>query len=48
LLVTRKIVNEHGGTISFESEPGKGTTFAMHFPNRRPEDKQETFSSSSC
>ncbi|MEE9565924.1 MAG: response regulator [Desulfobacteria bacterium] len=38
LLVTRKIVNEHGGNISFESEPGKGTTFAMHFPYRRPEE----------
>jgi len=35
LLVTRKIVHEHGGTISFESEPGKGTTFTMRFPYRR-------------
>ncbi|NVL90408.1 MAG: GHKL domain-containing protein, partial [Desulfobacterales bacterium] len=35
LLVTRKIVNEHGGTISFESEPGKGTTVTMRFPYRR-------------
>ncbi|MCK4728643.1 MAG: HAMP domain-containing histidine kinase, partial [Desulfobacterales bacterium] len=32
LLVTRKIVDEHGGTISFESNPGKGTTFTMRFP----------------
>jgi signal transduction histidine kinase len=32
LLVTRKTVDEHGGTISFESEPGKGTTFIMRFP----------------
>jgi signal transduction histidine kinase len=31
LLVTRKTVDEHGGTISFESEPGKGTTFTMRF-----------------
>jgi PAS domain S-box-containing protein len=38
LLVTRKIVEEHGGTISVESEPGKGTTFTMRFPNRRPEE----------
>jgi len=35
LLVTRKIVNEHGGTISFELEPGKGTTVTMRFPCRR-------------
>ena len=32
LLVTRKIVDEHGGTISFESNPGKDTTFTMRFP----------------
>jgi signal transduction histidine kinase len=32
LMVTRKIVDEHGGTMSFESEPGKGTTFSMLFP----------------
>lgn len=35
LLVTRKIIDEHGGTISFESEPGKGTTFTMRFPCRK-------------
>jgi PAS domain S-box-containing protein len=35
LLVTQKIVNEHGGTITYESEPGKGTTFTMHFPCRK-------------
>jgi signal transduction histidine kinase len=34
LLVTRKIIDEHGGTISFRSEPGKGTTFTMHFLGR--------------
>ncbi len=32
MLVTRKIVDEHGGTISFESSPGKGTTFTISFP----------------
>jgi PAS domain S-box-containing protein len=32
LLVTRKIVDEHRGSISFESSPGKGTTFTMRFP----------------
>jgi two-component system NtrC family sensor kinase len=32
LLVTKKTVNEQGGTISFISEPGKGTTFTVWFP----------------
>ncbi|MDY6837069.1 MAG: response regulator [Thermodesulfobacteriota bacterium] len=32
LLVTRKIVDEHRGRISFKSSPGKGTTFTMRFP----------------
>jgi signal transduction histidine kinase len=39
LLVTREIVNQHGGTISVESEPGQGTTFTIHFPNTPPEEK---------
>ncbi len=41
LLVTQKIVHEHGGTISFESEPGKGTTFTMRFPRGRSERLQD-------
>jgi PAS domain S-box-containing protein len=32
LLVTRKIIEEHGGSIAFESTHGNGTTFTMHFP----------------
>jgi PAS domain S-box-containing protein len=32
LLVTRKIVEESGGTIEFESETGKGTTFTVRLP----------------
>ena len=35
LLVTRKIVQEHGGSIVVESEKGKGTVFRMVFPRRR-------------
>jgi signal transduction histidine kinase len=35
LLVTRKIVDEQGGTISYESAAGKGTTFTMRFPCRK-------------
>jgi signal transduction histidine kinase len=32
LAVTQKIVEEHGGTISVQSEEEKGTTFTMRFP----------------
>ncbi len=32
LLTTKKIVQEHGGSISFESEPGKGSLFRLEFP----------------
>jgi two-component system NtrC family sensor kinase len=34
LLVTHKIIDEHGGTISFESDLGKGTTCTIRFPDR--------------
>jgi PAS domain S-box-containing protein len=35
LLMTRKIVQEHGGKISFESVPGEGSTFKLLFPRDR-------------
>ena len=35
LLTTRKIVQEHGGRIELESEPGKGTTFRIVLPRSR-------------
>ena len=35
LLLTRKIVQEHGGKIHFESTPGEGSLFRMHFPRNR-------------
>jgi signal transduction histidine kinase len=35
LLLTRKIVQQHGGEISLTSEPGKGTCFRLRFPRSR-------------
>jgi PAS domain S-box-containing protein len=35
LLLTRKIVQEHGGTVTVASEPGAGTTVRLVFPRRR-------------
>jgi signal transduction histidine kinase len=32
LTVAKGIVEQHGGWITCESEPGKGTTFRIHFP----------------
>ncbi len=32
LMVTQKIVREHGGTITFRSRPRQGTTFIVTFP----------------
>jgi len=41
LVLTKKIVEEHGGTITAESEPGKGTTFRIEIPVR-PEPETHT------
>lgn len=35
LLLTRKIVQQHGGSVTFESSSEAGTTFRLHFPRRR-------------
>ena len=35
LLTTRKIVQEHGGSVSFESTEGVGSTFRLEFPRER-------------
>lgn len=34
LMVTQKILREHGGNITFRSRPGQGTTFVATFPQR--------------
>ncbi len=35
LLMTKKIVQEHGGKIDMESEPGQGSTFRIRLPRNR-------------
>jgi signal transduction histidine kinase len=37
LLVVQKVAEEHGGKVSFESRPGRGTTFTVIIPNGAPE-----------
>jgi PAS domain S-box-containing protein len=32
LMVTRKLIEEHGGDIQVDSQPGKGTTFSFYLP----------------
>jgi signal transduction histidine kinase len=32
LVITRRIIQEHGGTISVQSAPGQGTTFTVLLP----------------
>jgi len=42
LLLTRKIVQQHGGSIVLETEKGEGTTFRLEFPrDRLPKPKTE-------
>ena len=36
LSVSLGIIEAHGGTLTFDSEPGEGTTFRMTLPARRP------------
>jgi len=35
LLVTQKIVKEHGGTMNVASQPGKGTVFTIRLPGKK-------------
>ena len=41
LYVVRRLVEEHGGTVRAESEPGIGTTFIVALPLGRAEAESE-------
>jgi signal transduction histidine kinase len=36
LLVVQKVAEEHGGSVTFTSKPGEGTTFTVTIPPHRP------------
>jgi signal transduction histidine kinase len=39
LSATRKVIEDHGGTIKFDSTVGQGTKFTVYLPLWRPDDK---------
>ena len=41
LAITKEIIDRHNGTIFVESELGKGTTFTLRIPQRRPRKAQD-------
>ncbi len=41
LSICKKIMEEHRGTIRVASDPGRGSTFSLHFPYLPPEDSFE-------
>jgi signal transduction histidine kinase len=44
LLVTQKIIRDHGGEVSVESEFGKGTTVLVRLPTKVPEEYSQALS----
>lgn len=47
LMITKKIVDEHGGVIDCSSEKGKGTVFTVRLPEKRPSPGDITLSEGS-
>ncbi|MCC9144379.1 MULTISPECIES: PAS domain-containing sensor histidine kinase [unclassified Arthrobacter] len=43
LVITRRIVEEHGGSIGFSSEAGQGTVFTVELPADGPERGLQTY-----
>ena len=41
LSITRKIIEEHGGFIKAERNPGEGSTFSLYFPQQSEEESRE-------
>ena len=41
LTLTARIINVHGGNVTVESEPDRGTTFRIHLPIDGPKDSME-------
>jgi signal transduction histidine kinase len=48
LMITHKIVREHGGEISFESEKGEGAKFIIRLPAGNSRPSPEAGATSSC
>jgi signal transduction histidine kinase len=42
LAVTKKVIEEHGGKISVQTEPGRGTTFTLHLSTETRADPSAT------
>lgn len=40
LAIVKKAVEDHGGTIDVQSEPGRGTTFTITLPTERKDERQ--------
>ena len=45
LTICRKIVDNHGGTISAHSSPGKGTTLVLRLPKKQMKERQNNHES---
>ena len=42
LPLVRRVAEEHGGSVTVQSEPGKGTQFTLGLPARAPGEQEPT------